>query len=92
MKKLLILIIIFSFVSSCITFQAPTTPAAASAVAGTLMIAKYAMPVVMAVCIGVLVAKRSKEFNSCKEPISPDMVVTCDRLREAEEVRKQNTH
>ena len=93
MKKLLIVTIVFSLLlTSCITFQAPTSPAAASAVAGTLMVAKFVMPIAMAACVGVLIARNSKEFGSCKEPISPDMIDACNRLAEAEASRKANTH
>ena len=91
--KLISIILISVILVSCAA--APqitiTTPKAAVAYASVLSVMQYAFPLFMA-CVGVLIAKRTKEFKGCDEPIAPDMVVTCDRLRETEEVRKQNTH
>jgi len=92
--KLISIILISVILVSCAA--APqitiTTPKAAVAYASVLSVMQYALPLFMVACVGVLTAKRTKEFKGCDEPIAPDMVVTCDRLREAEEVRKQNTH
>jgi len=88
-----IMILTCIFTVSCVNV-APmvTSPQAAVAYAGVSSVAQIAMPIFMIGCIGILIAKRTKEFKDCTEPISPDMVDTCEQYRVAEETRKQNVH
>jgi len=92
MKNIYITTILVSFlVSGCITITPPTTPAAASAVVGTAMAIKLLMPVAIAAGVGILIAKQVQEPDRCKSPVSED-IQYCDSLRQAEVMRKLNTH
>ena len=92
MKNILIACIIVIFlVSGCITITPPANPAAASAVVGTAMAIKLLMPVAIAAGVGILIAKQVQEPDRCKSPVSED-IQYCDSLRQAEVMRKLNTH
>jgi hypothetical protein len=92
MKRISIILICVIFIS-CATVQ-PTITSTKSAVAyaSVLSIAQYVMPLFMAACIAWLIVKRTKEFKGCDEPIMPDMVEECNKLKEAEEIRKKGIH
>ena len=91
--KLISIILICVILVSCATVPVTiSTPKAAIAYASVLSVMQYALPAVMAVCVGWLIFNRTREFKGCKEPVSPDMVDTCNRLKQAEIERKQSIH
>ena len=92
MKKLLVIIAIFSLLASCITIPTPTTPAAASAVVGTAMIVKMLMPIVIAAGIGILIARQMREPDRCESPVTSENLDYCESLEQAEVMRKLNQH
>ena len=93
MKNIYITSIIVSFlISGCITITPPANPAAASAVVGTAMVVKLLMPIVIAAGVGILIARQMQEPDRCKSPVSSEDIQYCSDLRQAEEMRKLNTH
>ena len=90
--KLLLLFVTFYLLASCITITPPTTPAAASAVVGTAMVVKMLMPIVIAAGIGVLIARQMREPDRCESPVSSEILDYCESLKQAEVMRKLNTH
>ena len=93
MKKLIIIVMVFVFCASCVNLTTPiANPAAAAAFASAATVAQVAMPIIIAGCVGILIVKRKKDFVECDEPIMPDMVDVCAKLKESERVRGENVH
>ena len=93
MKNIYIASIIVSFLFvSCITITPPTTPAAASAVVGTAMVVKLLMPVAIAAGIGILIKRQMDKPDICEDPVSSEDIQYCDSLKQAEIMRRLNTH
>ena len=92
-RKHISIILISVILVSCAAPQVTiTTQKAAVAYASVLSVMQYALPLFMVACVGVLIAKRTKEFKGCDEPIMPDMIEECSRLKESEIVRTQSIH
>ena len=92
-RKHISIILICVILASCAAPQVTiSTPKAAVAYASVLSVMQYALPLFMVACVGVLIAKRTKEFKGCDEPIMPDMIEECNRLKAAEIERKQSIH
>ena len=93
MKSIYIASIIVSFlISGCITITPPANPAAASAVVGTAMVVKMVMPIVIAAGVGILIARQMQEPDRCESPVTSEDIQYCESLRQAEAMRKLNTH
>ena len=85
-------VIVIFLVSGCITITPPASPAAASAVVGTAMVVKLLMPVAIAAGIGILIKRQMDKPDRCEDPVSSEDIQYCSDLRQAEAMRKLNTH
>ena len=92
-RKHISIILICVILASCVSIPAViTTPEAAIAHAATLTIVQAVLHIFIVAGVTWLIVKRTNEFKGCDEPIMPDMVEECNRLKAAEEVRKQSIH